>query len=148
MNKSVMKKLMVAIFLAGFLVLGSNWHLAWGRGGLWWGGLPERVSLKGTFYPLEDKKQEASLHIFYFFVNQKEWLFKVNNARDLSGNIDMSHLLHFISPPILKVRGPENIIKTLQDPRLSGKPVKIEGLLYYGDGILQVTSATVEENKS
>ena len=106
------------------------------------------MSLKVTFYPLEDKKQAASLHTLHVFVNQKEWLFKVNNARDLSGSMDMSQLLHYISPPILKLRGPEKIIETLQDPTLSGKPVKIEGLLYYGVGILQVTSETVEENKS
>ena len=85
---------------------------------------------------------------FIFFVNQKEWLFKVNKDRDLSGSMDMWQLLHNISPPILKLRGPEDIIKTLQDSTLSDKPVKIEGLLYYGDGILQVTSETVEENKS
>lgn len=138
---------MVTIFLAVFLVLGSNLHLA-NSGGLFWEGGPQRVSLQGAFYPLDDKKQSASLHTFHFFVNQEEWLFTVNKARDLSGNMDMSHLLHYISPPILKLRGPENIIKTLQDPMLSGKPVKIEGLLYYGDGILQVTSATVKGNKS
>ena len=106
------------------------------------------MSLKGTFYPLEDKKQAASLHTLNILVNQKEWLFKVNNARDLSGSMDMSGLLHNLSSPILKLRGPENIIESLQDPTLSGMPVKIEGVLYFGAGILQVTSETVGENKS
>ena len=59
--------------------------------------------------------------------------------------MDMSQLLHNISPPLLKLRGPGNIIKALQDQTLSGKSVKIEGLLYFGDGILQATSETVEK---
>ena len=106
------------------------------------------MSLKGTFYPLEDKKQAASLHVLNVLVNQKEWLFKINNARDLSGSMDMSGLLHNLSSPLLKLRGPENIIETLQDSTIAGKPVKIEGLLYFGAGISQVTSETVEGNES
>ena len=106
------------------------------------------MSLEGTFYPLEDNKQAASLHTLNVLVNQKEWLFKVNRARNLSSSMDMSQLLHNISPPFLKLRGPENIIKALQDPTLSGKGIKIEGLLYFGDGILQVISETVGGNKS
>ena len=106
------------------------------------------MSLEGAFYTLEDKKQEAALHTLNVLINQKEWSFKVNRARDLSGSMDMSQLLHNISSPILKLRGPENIIKTLNDLTRSGKLITIEGLLYFEDGILQVTSETVVENKS
>ena len=106
------------------------------------------MSLEGTFYTLEDKKQEAVLHTLNVLLNQKEWRFKVNKARDLSGSMDMSQLLHNISSPILKLRGPEDIIKTLNDLTLSGKSITIEGLLYFEDGILQVTSEIVEEDKS
>ena len=102
------------------------------------------MSLEGIFYPLDEKKEATSLHTLNVLVNQKEWLFKVNKARDLSSNIDMSQLLHNISSPILKLRGPENITKTLQESGLSGKSVKIEGLLYFEAGIIQVTSETLE----
>lgn len=106
------------------------------------------MSLQGTFYPLEDSKQAGSLYTIKVLVDQKEWLFKIKNTRDLNGSLDRSQLLHNISPPILKFRGPKNIIGALQDPTLSGKPVVIEGLLYFGAGIIQVTSESVEKSKS
>jgi hypothetical protein len=147
MNDSSKLELTIVFLLAAILVFGSNLPPARGWGGLGGfsflrgSGAAHLVWFKGALYPPEEKKQTGSGHdTLKVLAGQKEWFFKVKDARDLSGDLAEFEIFKNIFPRILYLRGPDNLIGTLQKPEIIGKPVKIEGYLYIGDGILQLTS--------
>ena len=101
-----------------------------------------RVHFIGTFYPLEQKEKVWRMNTITVKVKDKEWLFSIKRAVDLSGDMDEFEILENIWPAILTFRGPDNVIDPLLKPDIAGKRFSINGTLYMSDRILQVYSAT------
>ena len=91
------------------------------------------VQFVGTLYPPEQKEKVARMNTITMRVKNKEWLFSIKRAMDLSGDLDQFEILENIWPPILTLRGPDNLIDSLLKPDIAGKRLAIHGTLYISD---------------
>ena len=73
-------------------------------------------------------------------VEETRWRFNVAKVEKLTGKeVGSLRLLQAIFPPQLRLIGPDELLRPLQDPQVAGKPLVIEGLLYIGDRMLFIT---------
>ena len=86
-------------------------------------GFPTIVQFVGTFYTPEEKAKAAGMNTLTLVVDKKEWLFKIKNAIDLSGDRTELGILNDIWPARLVLRGPKNLIDPLQKPDIAGTTV-------------------------
>ena len=101
---------------------------------------PPLVRFTGSFFPLEEKRPEA-LAILTVSVEKTRWRFNVAKVEKLTGKeVGSLRLLQAIFPPQLRLTGPDELLRPLQDPQVAGKPLVIEGLLYVGDRMLFITA--------
>lgn len=104
---------------------------------------PPLVRLTGALHPIAEKGR-SSMHTLTVSIQGKEWLFRIAKVEKLTGSSpDGWRLLRGLFPSQVRFVGPEALLRSLQDPELEGIPLIIEGRLYVGNRILQIT--TVEE---
>jgi hypothetical protein len=74
-----------------------------------------------------------------YFPDGKKLVFDVERAQDLVGMETGGQIIQEIWPHALYFMGPRNLISFLDEPRMIGKPVTVEGLIYVSDRLLVVT---------
>lgn len=101
------------------------------------------VRLTGNLYLPGQNGARQGADTFTVFTQGKEWIFNVKAAQDLTGNETGWEILQNTFPPVLNFRGPQNFIRPLEDPKIAGKLVTVEGYFYPVYGVLQVTALNV-----
>jgi hypothetical protein len=102
--------------------------------------VPPLVRFTGTLVP-PDGGSANSLHTLRVFIQNSEWLFRLDNVETLTGTDYGWMILSDIFPPELHFTGPENLMRTLQAAEHAGNPVIVEGRLYISDRMFAVTDA-------
>jgi len=102
--------------------------------------VPPLVRFTGTLVPPGEKSAD-SLHTLRVFIQNTEWLFRLDNIEALTGTNYGWMILSDIFPPELHFTGPEDLLRALQAAERTGKPVSVEGRLYIADRMLAVTAA-------
>jgi hypothetical protein len=102
--------------------------------------VPPLVRFTGTLLPRGEKGADG-FHTLEVLVQNKKWLFRLDNVETLTAPYIDWMILHEIFPPELHFTGPEDLIRTLQISESEGKPVTVEGRLYISDGMFAVTGA-------
>lgn len=101
---------------------------------------PPLVRFTGSFLPLEGKRPGA-LAMLTVSIEGMRWKFNVAKVEKLTGKeVGSLRLLQSIFPPQLRLTGPDELLRPLQDPQVAGKPLVIEGRLYVGDRMLFITA--------
>ena len=101
---------------------------------------PPLVRLTGTFCtPGKQGCNPENLRYFTLHVGDKDLLFKVDSAQSLTGDRTGMDLLQDIDGNRLLLRGADKTLSPLKEPGLIGKRVYIEGNLFVGNGIMDVT---------
>ena len=103
---------------------------------------PPHVRLTGIFYPLEEEEFRGGIITLKVIIKEKTWQFRVHKIQNITvpekSNL---RLLNDIHPPTLYFRGGKKLMKTLQQPEITGKLITIEGQLYPRERFLTVTTA-------
>lgn len=102
--------------------------------------VPPLVRFTGTLLP-PDEKANGGVHTLRIFIQNKEWLFRLENVETLSGTNYGWMILGDLFPPELHFTGPADLLGPLQQPELAGKMITVEGRLYLADRMLAVTAA-------
>ena len=127
----------VLLCFAGFdQVQAQGTFISGGSGGVY------RVKVVGNFYPLKQKDKVWSINTTTVNVKNKEWLFSIKRAIELTGEMDSFEILKNLRAAILTFRGPDNLIDPLLEPDIAGRRFAIQGTFYISTGILQVYSVT------
>jgi hypothetical protein len=108
--------------------------------------VPPLVRFTGTLLP-SNEKGDGGFHTLEVLVQNKKWLFRLDNVETLTAPYVDWMILNEIFPSELHFAGPEDLMSTLQISESEGKPVTVEGRLYISDGMFAVTGAEeVAEN--
>jgi hypothetical protein len=102
--------------------------------------VPPLVRFTGTLVP-PGEKSAGSPHTLRVFIQNNEWLFRLDKVETLTGTNYGWMILSDIFPPELHFTGPEDLMQALQATERTGKPVSVEGRLYIADRMLAVTTA-------
>jgi hypothetical protein len=102
---------------------------------------PPLVRFTGTLSPLGEKGGDG-LHTLRVFVKDKEWLLHLENVETLTATNRIGWMiLSDLFPRQLHLIGPADLLSFLQAAEQTGKPVSIEGRLYFSDRMFAVTAA-------
>jgi hypothetical protein len=101
---------------------------------------PQLVSLTGTLYPAGEKHVPGMYNIRVYLQGKERWIFHVKRARDISGMEPGLTIINHLFPSTLHFWGPKNLITSLENPKLAGKPIKIEGQIYVAYNELDVVA--------
>ncbi|WAC07744.1 MAG: hypothetical protein OS130_00660 [Thermodesulfobacteriota bacterium] len=127
--------------LAGFEQMNAHGDDGFGRPIIAGIGV-SRINFVGTFYPLEEKKNLWGMHTVTVKVKDKELLFSIKKAEDLTGKLDQFKILELIWPSVLIFRGTDKVIDPLLKPDIFGKQFSLDGVLYVSNNVYQVFSVT------
>lgn len=103
---------------------------------------PPLVRFTGALLPLEEEGRRG-LHTLTVFIKGQKWIFRLAKVETLTGRNRGWAILQDLFPPQVRFIGPEDLIRLLQKPEITGKLLIIEGRLYTGDRMLFITA--VEE---
>ena len=101
---------------------------------------PPLLRLTGTFYPPGENGAKESMNTFKVLIHNKEWIFDLEKAQNVTGSKPGREILQKVFPPVLAFRGPENLIASLEKPEIGCEPKTIEGYIYSADRVLRVTA--------
>lgn len=101
---------------------------------------PPLVRLTGVLQPLAEKGHN-SLHTLTVSIQGQEKLLRITKVEKLTGRSpDGWRLVQSLFPPRVRLVGSADFLRLLQEPKLEGAPLVIEGRLYVGDRMLLVTA--------
>jgi hypothetical protein len=101
---------------------------------------PPLVRLTGTVLAPGEQARREGLEVLNVRAGDKELKFKLERAENLTGERTGEELLQDLAGRRLFLRGPEKLIRPLEEPKIAGKRIRIEGSLFVSDGILDVTT--------
>jgi hypothetical protein len=100
---------------------------------------PPLVVLSGVLHPAE-KAGGQSIQRVDMHVEDIKWSFEVKDAKSLSGTETRIELLEALHGRSLHLRGPDEVLRPIQNMQLAGEPVRIKGLFDSGGRTLDVKS--------
>lgn len=112
-------------------------------------GSPPLVRFTGTL--LSPEEADTGIDTLSVSVEGKEWIFKVNRVRELTGPAHGQMILEDIFPPRLRFVGPDEFIVPLQQPGITEQVINVEGRLYIAHRMFLVTAVEtfpLEEQES
>ncbi|MBW2201887.1 MAG: hypothetical protein JRF71_13820 [Deltaproteobacteria bacterium] len=132
MKKTVLFVALAAVMMVmPFLTTGSVFAFMVATG-------PDEVQLTGTLYNSNHKNAKGT-DTLSVFIRHKQMGFKVEDARDITGDASKLDILEAIFPPKLVIEGSSDTIALLQKPEMEGKLITMEGYLYISSGMFNVT---------
>ncbi len=97
---------------------------------------PPLISLTGILYPPEQKM--TGMYSFTVFVKNREWIFIVEEARNISGLEPAQKILRDLFPATLYLWGSNKLITPLENPEIAGRLITIEGYILVASNIVEV----------
>ena len=108
---------------------------------------PPLVRLTGTICNSGQQGKKEGLQFLDVRTGHKDLLFKLEEARDITGDRTGEDLLQDLAGHPLILRGADKLLRPLEGPEFLGKRVYIEGNLFVSDGILDVTATGEDTGK-
>lgn len=101
--------------------------------------IPPRVRFIGMLLPIKEQSRKGLLEDLNVIIGKERWTFLLDKM-EIVGGVGLNRLiLQRLFPPLVRFVGPDDLIRRLKSPKIAGKTLTIEGLLYTGSGILFVT---------
>ena len=100
--------------------------------------VPPLMRFTGTLHLPQEKG--SPVHSLTIRVHDTEWQFWLTDVQALSGMNYGWMILSDIFPPELRLAGPADLLRPLQNPAIAGKPLTVEGRLYTANRKLLVTA--------
>ena len=114
---------------------------------------PLVVTMSGTLQPFHEHESHGLNTLTVTIDDKQQWLFTVNRVDTVTGTDHPGlMLLSEIFPPALHIMGSTSDMAALEEPRVVGKTVTLQGFLYIADrnfyvGIMSVAAQTALENR-
>ncbi|MGE0822122.1 MAG: hypothetical protein AB7G75_08055 [Candidatus Binatia bacterium] len=100
-------------------------------------GVPPLVRFTGTLLPPDEAKQ--GIDTLQVSIEGKDWIFKIDKVRELTGPAHGQMILEDIFPPKLRFVGPDEFIAPLQQGAIANHPITVDGRLYIAHHMFLVT---------
>ncbi len=95
------------------------------------------ILLVGTFYsPDEDLKG----NVITILIRDKKWLFKINEARNMTGTELGYSIVNNLFPPRLRLVGADELIQPLLKQDIVGELYSLMGTIYISDNLLHLSA--------
>jgi hypothetical protein len=130
------RKIILVTFVAVMVVM--QFMATWPVFAFVLAGGPIEVRITGTLYS-PDHTDIKGMDTLRVYIRHKHMAFKVEDARGIDTAANKLEILDALFPPLLTIVGSEDIIALLQKPEMEGKVITMEGDLYIGNGMFQVT---------
>lgn len=101
--------------------------------------IPPRVRFTGVLLPIKEQSRKGVLNDLNVFIGKEKWIFLVDKM-EIVGSVGVNRAtLQRLFPPLVRFVGPDDLIARLKSPKIVGKVLTIEGLLYTGSRMLFLT---------
>ena len=98
--------------------------------------IPPRVRFTGVLLPMKDQSRKGLLENLDVIIGKERLTFLLDKM-EIVGNVGLNRAtLQRIFPPLVHFVGPVDLIRPLKSPKIAGKVLTIEGLLYTGSRML------------
>jgi hypothetical protein len=138
--------LLLCILVAALTTLDAS--TASGGMGPWMFSPPEPpplVRLTGVLFPLQEKAEHTGLYTFPIFIGAQERIFRVEEARSLTGSLLGTSLLNDLFPMRLRFVGRTEVLLQVEEMAASGRTVIVTGRLYVANNWLLVDSVETSD---
>ena len=113
---------------------------------------PLVVTMSGTLQPVNAQDSHGLNTLTVTIGGKQKWLFNVKRVETVTEAQPGGMLLNEIFPPALSIEGSTSDIAVLEDPNVVGKPVTLQGFLYFADrtfyvGDVSVAGQTAQETR-
>jgi hypothetical protein len=89
--------------------------------------------------PIKEQSRKGVLNDLNVFIGKEKWIFLVDKM-EIVGSVGVNRAtLQRLFPPLVRFVGPDDLIARLKSPKIVGKVLTIEGLLYTGSRMLFLT---------
>ncbi len=101
--------------------------------------IPPRVRFTGVLLPIKDQSRMGALDDLDVFIGKEKWTFLVDKM-EIVASVGLNRAtLQRLFPRVVRFVGPDDLIARLKSPKVVGKVLTIEGLLYTGSRRLFLT---------
>src|SRR5437016_4254904 len=101
--------------------------------------IPPRVRFTGVLLPNKDPSRKGLLDDLEVFIGNEKSTFVLDKMK-IVGSVGLNRAtLQRLFPPVIRFVGPDELMRRLKSPKIMGKVITIEGLLYTGSRMLFLT---------
>jgi hypothetical protein len=101
--------------------------------------IPPRVRFTGVLLPINEQSRKGLLADLKIIIGKERWTFLLDKM-EIVGGVGLNRvILQRLFPPVVHFVGPDDLVRPLKSPKIAGKVLTIEGLLYTGSRTLFVT---------
>jgi hypothetical protein len=101
--------------------------------------IPPRVRLTGVLLPNKDPSRKGLLDDLEVFIGNEKSTFVLDKMK-IVGSVGLNRAtLQRLFPRVIRFVGPDDLMRRLKSPKIMGKVITIEGLLYTGSRMLFLT---------
>jgi len=101
--------------------------------------IPPRVRFTGVLLPNKDPSRKGLLDDLEVFIGNEKSTFVLDKMK-IVGSVGLNRAtLQSLFPPVIRFVGPDDLMRRLESPKIMGKVITIEGLLYTGSRMLFLT---------
>jgi len=101
--------------------------------------IPPRVRFTGVLLPNKDRSRKVLLDDLEVFIGNEKSTFVLDKMK-IVGSVGLNRAtLQRLFPPVIRFVGPDDLMRRLKSPKIMGKVITIEGLLYTGSRMLFLT---------
>jgi hypothetical protein len=106
-------------------------------------GSPRVVTMSGTLQPFNEQDSHGLNMLTVTIGGKQKWLFYVKRVETVTDAQPGVMLLNQVFPPELSIEGSTSNMALLEEPRVVGKPVTLQGFLYISDRTFYVGDVSV-----
>jgi hypothetical protein len=100
---------------------------------------PPRVRFTGVLLPNKDPSRKGLLDDLEVFIGNEKSTFVLDKMK-IVGSVGLNRAtLQRLFPPVIRFVGSDDLMRRLKSPKIMGKVITIEGLLYTGSRMLLLT---------
>jgi len=101
--------------------------------------IPPRVRFTGVLLPNIDPSRKGLLDDLEVFIGNEKLTFLLDKM-EIVGSVGLNRAtLQSLFPSVVRFFGPDDLMRRLKSPKIMGKVITIEGLLYTGSRMLFIT---------
>jgi len=101
--------------------------------------IPPGVRFTGVLLPNKDPSRKGLLDDLEVFIGNEKSTFMLDKMK-IVGSVGLNRAtLQRLFPPVMRFVGPDDLMRRLKSPKIMGKVITIEGLLYTGSRMLFLT---------
>ena len=98
--------------------------------------IPPRVRFTGVLLPMKDQSRKGLLENLDVIIGKERLTFLLDKM-EIVGSVGLNRAtLQRLFPSLVHFVGPDDLIRRLKSPKIAGKVLTIEGLLYTGSRML------------